>query len=76
MESESASPPPGSQDARARADVSWSQRRNGTFLDLNVREQLRRSGPQRLSVRRTRRSKRRSKPVPLWMVKIRTLPLY
>ena len=75
MESES-EPTTGIAGSAARADVSWSQRRNGTFLDLNVREQLRRSGLQRLSVRRTRRSKRRSKPVPVWMVKIRTLPLY
>lgn len=75
MESES-EPTTAIAGSAARADVSWSQRRNGTFLDLNVREQLRRSGLQRLSVRRTRRSKRRSKPVPVWMVKIRTLPLY
>ena len=48
---------------------------NRLFLALNVLEHRRPSpGTQRLSVRRTRRLKRRSKPSCVLTVKIRTLP--
>jgi hypothetical protein len=50
--------------------------RKRLFVASNVREQRRCSGAHRLSVRRTRRLKRRSKPFCVRVVKIRTLPRY